>query len=194
MDHYSFAMQHRTFDVHGYALSPSSTSKPIIGSLNSAHQNGYATIESMRTPNAVKRETKRKRGAKGDSGVVEGDESYLGPWAEWEGDKDVVPEVEEEAEEWREEKRKREEAKVAAQERMKLAREEKSIFHGERLTAGSSLIFRQGTHRLCRTDIYAHTYRCRRQAESFGRRSATQRLRPGEVYPHMGESEYTGHG
>jgi pre-mRNA-processing factor 17 len=135
MDDYTFAMQQRTFDVHGYALNPSaeaSGAKPFIGSLNAAHENGYASIENMRPSKAVKRETKRKRGAKGDLTVVDGDDAYMGPWASWEQDKqEVVVEEEEETEEWREEKRRREEAKEAAKEKMAAAREEKSIFHGE---------------------------------------------------------------
>lgn len=135
MDDYTFAMQQRTFDVHGYALNPSaeaSGAKPYIGSLNAAHENGYASIENMRPSKAVKRETKRKRGGKGDLSVVDGDDAYMGPWASWEQDKqEVVVEEEEESEEWREEKRRREEAKEAAKEKMAAAREEKSIFHGK---------------------------------------------------------------
>jgi len=133
MDDYSFMVQHRTFDVHGYALNPSSENgdaKPLIGSLNSAHQNGYLSIQDIRPTNAVQREMKRKREAKGDSSIVEGEGAYMGPWADWQGEKDVEPIVEEEAEEWREEKKKREDATVAAKEAMKVAREEKSIFHG----------------------------------------------------------------
>ncbi|WWD19136.1 hypothetical protein CI109_103594 [Kwoniella shandongensis] len=137
MDDYSFLMAQRTFDVHGYALNPSihsGESQPIVGSLNNAHQNGYASIETMRPSRSERKETKRKRGGKGDLGVVEGEGAYLGPWAEWQGEKDVDPVVEEEAEEWREEKRRREEAAEVAKEKMKIAREEKSIFHGKELT------------------------------------------------------------
>ncbi len=85
----------------------------------------------MRPTKAVQREMKRKRGSKGDSSIVEGEGAYVGPWADWQGDKEVDPVIEDEAEEWREEKRKREEATVAAKEAMKAARVEKSIFHGE---------------------------------------------------------------
>ncbi|CAD6585834.1 MAG: hypothetical protein TREMPRED_004248 [Tremellales sp. Tagirdzhanova-0007] len=137
MDDYSFMMQQRTFDVHGYALNPSAQNghlRPVIGSLNSAHQNGYMSIQDMRPSKAVQRETKRKRGAKGDSSIVEGEGAYVGPWADWVGEKEVDPVIEEEAEEWREEKKRREEATVAAKEAMKAAREEKSIFHGKELT------------------------------------------------------------
>lgn len=135
MDDYTFAMQQRTFDVHGYALNPSAENagaKPIVGSLNSAHENGYLSVDAMRPSKAVKRETKRKRGAKGDVTVVDGDDAYMGPWAAWEQDKqEVVEEEEEESEEWREEKRRREEAQEAAKAKMEEARQEKSIFHGE---------------------------------------------------------------
>jgi pre-mRNA-processing factor 17 len=141
MDDYAFAMQQRTFDVHGYALNPSTSGDgAIVGSMNNAHANGYAQIDGLRVSRATKRETKRKRGGKGDASVVDGDGAYMGPWAEWAGDKDVDPVIEEEAEEWREEKRRREEAKEAAQEKMRIAREEKSIFHGEhgRYTVGTN--------------------------------------------------------
>ncbi|WVQ80202.1 hypothetical protein IAT38_002307 [Cryptococcus sp. DSM 104549] len=137
MDDYSFLMAQRTFDVHGYALNPSihsGSSAPIVGSLNQAHQNGYASIENMKPTRAERKETKRKRGAKGDLGVVDGEGAYVGPWADWAGEKEVDPVVEEEAEEWREEKRRREEAAEVAKEKMKVAREEKSIFHGKELT------------------------------------------------------------
>jgi pre-mRNA-processing factor 17 len=166
MDDYTFAMQQRTFDVHGYAINPSNlssingTNAPLVGSLNSAHSNNYLSIQDIRPSNAVRKETKRKRDGKGDAGVVEGEGAYLGPWAGWEDDKDVEVVVEEEAEEWREEKRKREEARVQAQEKMKEARVEKSIFHGKSgVTAGRrwsvALIFVTGKEL---TDYAGRTY------------------------------------
>ncbi|WVF67446.1 hypothetical protein IAT40_002202 [Kwoniella sp. CBS 6097] len=137
MDSYSFSKAQRTFEVHGYALNPSTTSseaKPIVGSLNNAHQNGYQAIDTIRPSRSERKEVKRKRAGKGDLSVVDGEGAYMGPWAGYEGDKDVDPVVEEEAEEWREEKRRREEASATAKEKMKVAREEKSIFHGKELT------------------------------------------------------------
>ncbi|KAK4687362.1 pre-mRNA-processing factor 17, partial [Tremellales sp. Uapishka_1] len=136
MDDYSFIVQQRTFDVHGFALNPSNQSghlQPFVGSMSAAHENGYTSIDSIRATKAQKRDTKRKRGEKGDSSVVDGEGSYKGPWAEWQGDKEVDPIIEEEAEEWREEKRRREEASMTAKEKMKEAGEEKSIFHGKEL-------------------------------------------------------------
>ncbi|ODO11005.1 hypothetical protein I350_01605 [Cryptococcus amylolentus CBS 6273] len=137
MDNYSFLMAQRTFDVHGYALNPSLTpgSTPIVGSLNNAHQNGYASIENMKPTRNEQRTTKRKRGKKGDAGVVDGEGAYLGPWADWQTEKPEEIEVEDESEneEWRAEKKRREEATAKAKEKMQVAMEEKSIFHGKEL-------------------------------------------------------------
>ncbi|ORX38435.1 WD40-repeat-containing domain protein [Kockovaella imperatae] len=137
MDDYTFMVQQRTFDVHGYALNPSvasGASGAYVGSMSVAHENGYAGIDGIKMTKAEKREAKRKRHGKGDAGVVDGDGAYVGPWADWEGEKEVDPVIEEEAEEWREEKRRREEASEAAKAKLKQAREEKSIFHGKELT------------------------------------------------------------
>lgn len=136
MDDYTFAMQSRTFEVHGYALNPSNIGgyKPIVGSLNQAHQNGYLPADAMRVSKSVKKDTKRKRKGKGDASIVDGDDAYMGPWAAYEVEQDKqieVDDAEEEAEEWRAEKKRREEAQEAAREAMKTAREEKTIFHGE---------------------------------------------------------------
>jgi hypothetical protein len=134
MDENSFLRQQRTFAVHGYALNPSQlpgqVDAPIVGSLNAAQANGFASIENIKGTHAERKENKRKRAKKGDASVVDGENAYVGPWAAWEGDKEVDPEVEEEAEEWRAEKKRREEDAAASKERMKKAAEEKSIFHG----------------------------------------------------------------
>lgn len=136
MDAYSFMVQQRTFDVHGYALNPStSASSGLVGSSQDAHANGYAAIDAMKPSKTSRREQKRKRAGKGDAGVVDGDEAYMGPWAAYESERvqEVVEEDPEAAEEWREEKRRRDEAKEAALAKVKEARVEKSIFHGQSL-------------------------------------------------------------
>lgn len=135
MDAYNFMVQQRTFAVHGYALNPStsaSSSQAVVGSTDVAHENGYSGIDTMRPSKSVRREQKRKRGEKGDAGVVDGDGAYMGPWAAYESERvaeviEVDPEAEEE---WQVEKKRRDEAKEAAQEKMKEAKVEKSIFHG----------------------------------------------------------------
>jgi pre-mRNA-processing factor 17 len=139
MDAYNFMVQQRTFDVHGYALNPSTSasgSQAVVGSINDAHENGYSGIDTMRPSKAVRREQKRKRGEKGDAGIVDGEGAYMGPWASYESERvaediEVDPEAEEE---WQVEKKRRDEAKEAAQEKMKEAKVEKSIFHGKSVT------------------------------------------------------------
>lgn len=133
MDAHSFNTQQRTFAIHGYAYNPSesnSAAQPIIGDITSALSNDFKTADSHRASKAAKKDFKRKRAAKGDLSVVDGEGSYQGPWATWEGDNDVDEEKEEEAEEWREEKKRREEAAQSAKEKRKGAGEEKSVFHG----------------------------------------------------------------
>jgi pre-mRNA-processing factor 17 len=136
MDAHSFLQQQRTFAVHGYALNPSAVSNDpsstYVGNVASAAENNFALIENIKGTHMSRRENKRKRQGKGDAGVVDGDGAYLGPWAGWEGEKEEgVEELEEDAEEWRAEKRRREEQQEATREKMKKAGEEKSIFHGQ---------------------------------------------------------------
>ncbi len=134
MDESAFTRQQRTFAVHGYAQNPSNlpgqANASIVGSMDAASSNDFALIENIKGTHAERKEFKRKRAKKGDVTVVDGDDAYKGPWAAWEGDMEVDPEVEEEAEEWRAEKKKREDETAASKERMKKAAEEKSIFHG----------------------------------------------------------------
>lgn len=118
MDDYAFLVQQRNFEVHGHTLNPGDAS--VLGQLT----------EEIKPTKAQKKEMKRKRGEAGDLSVVDGEGSYKGPWAGWEGEREVDPVVEEEAEEWREEKKRRDAAADEAKEKMKVAREEKSIFHG----------------------------------------------------------------
>lgn len=174
MDDYTFAMQQRTFDVHGYALNPSNVDggdKPIVGSLNQAYQNGFSMVDGLKVSNRDRKEAKRKRNGKGDTSIVDGEGAYLGPWAEYEGEKEVAPEIEEEAEEWRAEKKRREEAKEAAQERLKQSRDEKSIFHGACNRFADECVLktvRQGSLRLRGSDVHAHPDRHRCQAQPVG--------------------------
>jgi hypothetical protein len=189
MDAYTFAIQQRTFDVHGYALNPSAMSnhQPIVGSMNQAHENGYLPVDAMRPSKALQKATKRKRKGKGDAGVVDGDDAYMGPWAAYEVEKDTqfeVDEAEDGAEEWRAEKKRREEATELAKEKMKTAREEKTIFHGMSIE-WIWLMDRQGIDRLCWEDIYAHTDRSGRQAQPVRRRYTAKRLLARQVYTYL---------
>lgn len=132
MDAYTFMVQQRTFEVHGHALNPSTSgSSAVVGSTDGS----YLPVDAVRPTKASKREQKRKRAGKGDAGVVDGDEAYMGPWAAYANENvaEVVEEDPEAEEEWRQEKKRRDEAKEAAVEKMKEARVEKSIFHGTSL-------------------------------------------------------------
>lgn len=193
MDAYTFAIQQRTFDVSGYALNPSNIGghKPIVGSLNQAHQNGYAMADGVKISKSALRENKRKRKGKGDASVVDGDDAYMGPWAAYEVEQqkqEEYLEAEEDAEEWRAEKKRREEAQELARENMKIAREEKTIFHGESMSLCTLLTARrQGAPRLCWPDVYAYSHRHRRQTQSVRWRSTAECVPSRSVYTYLGE-------
>lgn len=149
--------------------------QPIVGSLAQAFENGYQPVDAMRVSKSVQRETKRKRKGKGDASVVDGDDAYMGPWAAYQVEQAQqieVDDAEDGAEEWRAEKKRREDAQDAAKEAMKHAREEKTIFHGKS-ASGVVLMVRQGVTGLCRQDVYAHSDGSRCQAQSVrGKRTA----------------------
>jgi hypothetical protein len=197
MDAYTFAMQQRTFDVHGYAVNPSSMSNqtPIVGSLSQAHENGYLAVDAMRPSRALQKATKRKRKGKGDASVVDGDDAYMGPWAAYEVEQSKqieVDDAEDGAEEWRAEKKRREEAQETAREAMKTAREEKTIFHGEycKVNDGGGLCFRQGTARLRGSNIYAHPDRLGCKAQSIRGQYTTKFISARQVHTYLGERCY----
>ena len=107
MTDHAFKSQYLTHQIHGYSANPSNdpTAPRILGSLSTAETNGFNMIDSLRPTKESRRELKRKRKAKGDLDTVEGDGSYVGPWAAWEGDgvgvsvnPDDVPEYEEDEE------------------------------------------------------------------------------------------------
>jgi pre-mRNA-processing factor 17 len=88
MSEHAFRQQHLTFSILGYAANPSidPNAPAVLGAVDAARANGFATVDTMRPAAAVKKELKRKRGKKGDLEVVEGDGAYVGPWAAWQGD------------------------------------------------------------------------------------------------------------
>ncbi|KAJ9119254.1 hypothetical protein QFC22_003746 [Naganishia vaughanmartiniae] len=139
MDASTFLQQQRTFSVHGYALNPSALTEfipqdQIVGDVQAASSHNFAMIDNLKGTHASRRELKRRRQATGDPSVVDGEGAYVGPWGAWQGDEDVNVELEEDMDEWRAEKRRRDDESAAAKERLKKAGEEKSIFHGKSLT------------------------------------------------------------
>lgn len=134
MDAHSFRTQQKSFTYLGYAADPSastSSSLALVGDVSAALANDFVTTDQVRPTKAAKKAAKRKRAARGDADVVDGEGAYEGPWAGYKLDDDEdVEETEEDKESWRAEKKKRETEVEKAAERRKTAGEEKSVFHG----------------------------------------------------------------
>lgn len=140
MTEHAFRSQHLTHAILGYSANPSidPNAPSVLGSLESAQANGYATIDTVRAPKSQRTELKRKRKNKGDLEVVEGDGAYVGPWASWDGDEpqnnflegvdaeDETDEVEEEPEPESTTKKSKPKRGVFGQEH--------SVFHGKSMT------------------------------------------------------------
>ncbi|KAF5374887.1 hypothetical protein D9758_000037 [Tetrapyrgos nigripes] len=143
MTEHAFRSQHLTHSILGYSANPSvDPNAPVVmGSLEAAQANGFATLDTIRVPRSQRKELKRKRKEMGDVEVVEGEGAYIGPWASWKGDEpenhfltglqDDV-EVEEEEEEEEEEEPKL--PKKARKPKPGAYGEESSIFHGKSMT------------------------------------------------------------
>ncbi|TEB35131.1 pre-mRNA splicing factor [Coprinellus micaceus] len=88
MSDHAFRAQHLTHSILGYSANPSldPNAPAIVGSLEAAEANRFATLDTLRATRSQKRELKRKRTQKGDLDVVDGDGSYVGPWAGWKGE------------------------------------------------------------------------------------------------------------
>lgn len=139
MTEHAFRSQHLTHAILGYSANPSidPNAPSVLGSLDSAQANGYATIDTVRAPKSQRTELKRKRKNKGDLEVVEGEGAYVGPWASWEGDEphgnflegvDETEDVEEQEPAEPESAVKKPRASRAT------LGQERSVFHGKSLT------------------------------------------------------------
>ena len=130
----AFRQQHLTHAILGYSANPSidPNAPAILGSLDKAQEHGFMTIGSVKAPKSKKNELKRKRKAKGDLEIVDGDGAYEGPWATWDGDKmeEDVPEATEDAEESEEEPEEAIQPKKAKPKRGAPGLES-SVFHGK---------------------------------------------------------------
>lgn len=142
MTEHAFRQQHLTYSILGYSANPSvdPNAPSFLGNVEKAQANGFATLNSVRTSRSEKKELKRKRKAKGDLDVVDGEGAYVGPWASWENNdkKSDIPEPvvgvgdEEESE-------SEEEQPVARRDKKSKAKrvgagQETSTFHGKSLT------------------------------------------------------------
>ncbi|TCD61574.1 hypothetical protein EIP91_008229 [Steccherinum ochraceum] len=136
MTEHAFRQQHLTHSILGYSANPSidPNAPAILGSMDKAQANGFATIESVKASKTSKKELKRKRKAKGDLEVIDGEGSYEGPWAAWVGDEaqDTLPEGADEEEE------ESEPEEIVQTRRAKPKRGapglESSVFHGKSMT------------------------------------------------------------
>ena len=142
MTEHAFRQQHLTYSILGYSANPSvdPNAPSFLGNVEKAQANGFATLNSVRTSRSEKKELKRKRKAKGDLDVVDGEGAYVGPWASWENNdkKSDIPEpVVEVGDE--EESESEEEQPVARRDKKSKAKrvgagQETSTFHGKSLT------------------------------------------------------------
>ncbi|KAF7310562.1 Pre-mRNA splicing factor [Mycena chlorophos] len=140
MSHHAFKTQQQTFAMLGYAANPSAdpNAPAFIGSIENAEANGFATIDAIRSSKADRKELKRKRKAKGDLEVVDGQGAYVGPWGEWEGEgiqHEFLAGVEEEPDEPSEEEPEPDvPLRKGKPKRATGVGQEHSVFHGKSMT------------------------------------------------------------
>ncbi|EGO04537.1 hypothetical protein SERLA73DRAFT_157686 [Serpula lacrymans var. lacrymans S7.3] len=141
MTDHAFRAQHLTYSILGYSANPSvdPTAPPVLGHIEKARGNCFATIDTLRATNAEKKLVKRKRKNKGDLEVVDGEGSYAGPWAAWEGDEveGFSPDVDCEQvanDEKEEEEPELEVRKKRSQPKRGAVGQETTIFHGKSTT------------------------------------------------------------
>jgi pre-mRNA-processing factor 17 len=143
MTEHAFRAQHLTHSILGYSANPSMdpNAPAIVGNIERAKSNGFSTIDTMKASKGQKKGLKRKRKQKGDLEVVEGEGSYVGPWASWEGDdmsRDFLDGVEAVEEGEEEEEEEEEETQAAPTKKSRQKRvgpgQEHSVFHGKSMT------------------------------------------------------------
>lgn len=136
MTDHAFRQQHLTHSILGYSANPSidPNAPAVLGSLEKAQTNGFATIGSVKVPKGQKKELKRKRKPKGDLELVDGEGAYEGPWAHWQGEeKDILTSEVEDVEQESEESEEEVQVKKAKPKRGAPGLES-SVFHGKSLT------------------------------------------------------------
>ena len=138
----SFKAQHLTHHIHGYSVNPSNdpNAPRILGSLETAAANDFASIDALRPSRSQKKELKRKReGQNGSLAVAEGEGSYTGPWGGWKGDGagvTVHPDMAEFEDDSEDEAEAAQQAAIQskAKARRSAFGQETSTFHGKSLT------------------------------------------------------------
>lgn len=85
----TFRIQHRTYQMLGYAQNPSMDGNgELIGDLEKAESMRGQVISEIRPTKEMKQNVRSKRERKGDPTVLDGKDAYKGPWAEYKDDED----------------------------------------------------------------------------------------------------------
>ena len=88
MSEATFRTQHRTFQSLGYTQDPSLNGN-YVGNQAAVEKYGGRDVVQLRHSKDESAVIRSKRQKKGDSSIVDGEGSYLGPWARYKGD-DIV--------------------------------------------------------------------------------------------------------
>ncbi|KAL0950728.1 hypothetical protein HGRIS_007504 [Hohenbuehelia grisea] len=142
MTEHAFRAQHLTHSILGYSANPSvdPNAPSILGSMDAAQANGFATVDTLRASRSQRKELKRKRKQQGDLDVVEGDGAYVGPWASWAGDEPQrdflagVTAADDAEEDEEEDEPEPEVIKRGVKPKRGASGQETSIFHGKSMT------------------------------------------------------------
>ena len=89
----TFNAQHRTYQSLGYTQDPTQFGA-LVGSQSAMQRYGGKDVVQLRHSKAESGAIRAKRQKKGDSGIVDGDGAYLGPWAKYQGDDVAYEEAE----------------------------------------------------------------------------------------------------
>jgi pre-mRNA-processing factor 17 len=138
MSDYAFRQQHLTHSIFGYSANPSidPNAPTMVGSVEVAQANGFATLGLTKNSRSQKKAMKRKRKAAGNLEVVDGEDAYVGPWGSWEGDdaKETPVGGGDESEESEEESEEEQVVRKKGKPRRGVPGQEYSVFHGKSMT------------------------------------------------------------
>lgn len=85
-DEATFRIQQRTFQELGYAKDPTINSEKIIGNITGSTGFGNKDITDIHSSKEIQRAIRAKRQKKGDASILEGENAYKGPWAQYKDD------------------------------------------------------------------------------------------------------------
>ncbi|KAI9747453.1 MAG: hypothetical protein M1815_004215 [Lichina confinis] len=85
----TFTTQHRTFQSLGYTRDPS-LSGGYVGDAESIQRFEGKDVVQLRPSKAESQAIRQKRQRKGDASIVDGEGSYRGPWARYQGEDQAI--------------------------------------------------------------------------------------------------------